>query len=184
MRSLAAIHSVRVIELERYKINLEHQRILREQDKVFMATPGSQLFPVEGNVRLSQGSNVPNEQVYDDDEENDYYYYFKDKGVIYYEFSASKVAKQNNYSKNSNDNNKEYKKQYRSNDGGVFTPGIMDDEYAEYMEYDPERSAKKLKEIRRQTLIDTPKSDKKISRSKEQVRASASKHSKTLTTMK
>jgi hypothetical protein len=54
----------------------------------------------------------------------------------------------------------------------------MDDEYVEYMEYDPKRSAKKLKEIRPQTLIDTPISDKKTSESKDQVRASTSKHSK------
>jgi hypothetical protein len=79
MRSLAAIHSTNAqeIELERYNIDLE-------QDRVFMATPGSQLFPVEGNVRLSRRSNVPNEEVYDDDEED------------VNDFPASYVAKQNN----------------------------------------------------------------------------------------
>jgi hypothetical protein len=152
--------------------------MLREQDKVFMAPPGSQLFPVEGNVRLSRGSNAPNEEIYDDDEENDDDYYFKEKDVIDDEFPESYVAKQDNNGQNSKDNNKEYRKQRQSHDGGFLTPGIMDDEYAEYIEYDSQRLAKKLKEIRRQTLIDTPKSDKKISRSKEQMRASTSKHSK------
>jgi hypothetical protein len=41
MKTLAEIHSAREIELERYKIDLEHQRELRKEGKVLMSTSGS-----------------------------------------------------------------------------------------------------------------------------------------------